>query len=188
MQQLNSHQFSKVYEWLGIDLKKLGCVMLDLDPIEKMIDDDKLYYSSDIGKFWIKGWVAGETPHITLLYGLLTEAINYKPHIEEVLKGWSLKFAEIDHFDFFHSPYENEPYYCIVAHIKTTESLLEGHDRLQFLPHINTFAGYKPHMTIAYIKKELGKEYRNNLIDELNKIFKGRQLPIKEGLNLGDKK
>lgn len=188
MQQLSSHQFKIVYQWLGIDLNKLGCVMLDLDPIQKRIEDDKLYYSSDSNKFWIKGWVAEKTPHITLLYGLLSEAVNYKSHIEEVLKDWNLDNVEIDHFGYFDSPYSDEPYYCIVAHIKVTDTLLEGHNRLQFLPHINTFSGYKPHMTIAYIKKELGDKYRDNLIEELNKTFKGISLIVKEDINLGGNK
>ena len=195
--QLKSHDFAEVYKWLGINLNKLGCVMLDLDPIEvprDMIDgfthypkfQDKLYFAKDKERFWIDGWVVDKVPHITLLYGLLDEAKNYEPHIEQVLKGWRLNEIEIEDVDYFNSPYEDEKYYCIVAHIKVTDELLEGHRRLEFLPHINTFAGYKPHMTIAYIKKD--EEFRDDFISNLKTELVGKKLKVKEEINLGGNK
>ena len=203
MKQLKSHDFPEVYEWLGINLNKLGCVMLDLEPIRMpthIIQEHEtgvqvnfdaflkeyLYYANNKERFWIDGYVADKVPHITLLYGLLEEAKNYAPHIEKVLAGWKLNEVEIDHFGYFDSPYPDEPYYCVVAHIKVTPELLEGHHRLEFLPHINTFAEYKPHMTIAYIKKD--NKMRDNFIEDLKKEFSGKKMKVNETLNLGGNK
>lgn len=194
MKQLKSHDFPEVYQWLGINLNKLGCVMLDLEPVkidhwlaQDSVSSYKLgfpfYYANNKERFWIDGYVADKVPHITLLYGLLEEAKNYAPHISKVLAGWKLDSVEVDHFGYFDSPYPDEPYYCVVAHIKVTPELLEGHHRLEFLPHINTFAEYKPHMTIAYIKKE--DVVRDNLIADLEKEFKGKRLKVEEKVNLG---
>jgi hypothetical protein len=192
--QLKSHDFADVYKWLGINLNKLGCVMLDVEPLESMRRvenydvDVALYYAKNKERFWIDGWVADKVAHITLLYGLLEEGKNYEPHIQKVLSGWKLENVEIESVGYFDSPYPDEPYYCIIAHIKVTPELLEGHQRLEFLPHVNTFATYKPHMTICYISKEQGEVYRDMLIAEFNTIWAEKKLNIKEEINLGGNK
>ena len=198
MKQLNSHQFEEVYKDLKINLDDLGCIMLDLEPlnIDHWIGQDGVssytlgfpfYYARNKTRFWIDGWVAGKVPHITLLYGLLDQArIDFESNIEKVLEGWKLEEVEIEDFRVFDSPYGDEPYYCVVAHIKKTDELLEGHNRLEFLPHINTFTGYKPHMTIAYIEKsaEIAKD---NLVADLKREFIGKKLKVKS-LNFGGNK
>ena len=192
--QLNSHQFKEVYEELGISLDKLGCIMLDLKPLGNMYSiafdgpGVALYSSKNKDRFWIDGWVADKTPHITLLYGLLDSGKNYEKYVEQVLRGWRLSSIEIDHIGYFDSPYEDESYYCIVAHIKVTPELLEGHQRLEFLPHVNTFAGYRPHMSIAYISKEQGELYRDNIIQQFNDLWAGKKLEVSSELNFGGDK
>ena len=116
--QLSSHQFKDVYKWLGIDLNKLGCLMLDTEPLylpshiiydwetgagvnfDKFFLDLFMYKSLNPDRFWINGLVSDNVPHITLLYGLLSEAKNYKPHIEEVLLGWNLETVKIADIGF----------------------------------------------------------------------------------------
>lgn len=194
MIQLKSHDYVDVYKGLGINLSTLGCVMLDIEPLNNMYSisldgaEVALYYAKDKTRFWIDGWVADKVAHVTLLYGLLETAKNYSWHIEQVLKGWKLEYVEIEDIGYFDSPYLDEEYYCIVAHIKVTPELVEGHQRLEFLPHINTFAGYKPHMTIAYIDKKQGEVYRDNLIKDFKKLWVFKKLKVKEGLNLGGNK
>ena len=53
-----------------------------------------------------------------MLYGLLEQGKNFEPHIREVLRGWKLEEVEIEDIGFFESPYPDEKYWCIVAHIK----------------------------------------------------------------------
>jgi 2'-5' RNA ligase len=191
MKQLSSHDFKKVYEWLGINLNTLGCVMLDIEPLSNMYTIEfegagvALYYAKNKERFWIDGWVIGKIAHITLLYGLLEKGKNYVPHIEEVLKGWELSEVEIDHIGYFDSPYEDELYWCLVAHIKLSPELLEGHRRLEFLPHVNTFSDYKAHITICYLNKEQGEQYRDDMIREFNELWAGKRLKVKSALNLG---
>lgn len=189
MKQLNSHDFEDVYKNLNINLNTLGCVMLDLESLGSMAGTvrkkEDLYYAKNPERKWIKGWVAGETPHITLLYGLLDNAHNWENHISSVLNGWEMDTVEIENISYFESPYEDEPYYCLVAHIKVTPELLEGHQRLEFLPHINTFTGYKPHMTIGYISKD--EDLRDDYIKRLNNFWAGKHLKVRKGINLGYK-
>lgn len=184
MKQLNSHLFESVYKDLDIDLDKLGCIMLDIDGknIPNLIEEENLYFTPDDKKFWIKGFVAGKTPHLTLLYGLLESGLVWEKQVKTVLEGWDLPSVTVKEVGYFESPYENEPYYCIVAHIEITPKLLEGHQRLEFLPHINTFAGYKAHLTLAYVKKY--DIIRDNIINLYNKALKGSQLTV-TGINLG---
>lgn len=193
--QLSTNDFKGVYEGLAINISKLGCMMLDLEKMELdnsfydgftrfPIFEHLLYYTQDKEKFWIR-FVADKTPHVTLLYGLMQSAHNYKNYIENfLLKDWKMDDVEIDHFGYFESPYDDEPYYCIVAHIKVTPELLEGNQRMEFLPHINTFAGYKPHFTIAYIKKD--EVARDNFIADLNLHHAGTKLKV-TGYNFGKK-
>lgn len=191
--QLKSHDFPKIYEELNINLDKMGCIMIDVEPLKSMysIEVDgagvALYYAKNKERKWINGWVVGDVAHITLLYGLLENGHVWKKHVDTVLTGWELREVEIDHISYFDSPYEDEEYYCIVAHIKVTDELMEGHQRLEFLPHINTFTGYKPHMTLCYLDKKQGEAYRDRIIEEFNKLWSGKKLRVKE-LNYGYKK
>ena len=174
---LKAHDFGKVYEALGLNLATLGCVMADLEPAEIDIKTKcTFHYSENTDRFWIKGYVADLNPHVTLLYGLLQKANNYKWHIDQVLDGWKLDEVEIEDFGYFDSPYADEQYYCVIAHIKVTPELLDGHQRLSFLPHINTFPKYTPHITIAYIDKN--ERELENLLFSLNENYKGKKLKV----------
>lgn len=190
MSQLSSHQFTDMYKELGIDVTELGCVMLDVEPIHvlQMVEnaEDDLYFTKDPKKFWIKGAVAEKTAHATLMYGLLEHATKMRKYINRVLKDWTLRSVEVESVGKFDSQYPDEPYYCVVAHLKVTPRLLEGNERLKFLPHINTFAGYKPHITLAYIKKD--DKILNKWTTTLGRELKGRRYMFSDKLNLGSKK
>lgn len=185
--QFNSHDFEEIYSEIEVDVNKLGCVMLDVSgkSIPMVPDKDDLYYSEDKEKFWIKGFVAGKNPHVTLLYGLMKPASEWEKQINEILSSWKMEEVSVDHVGFFESNLKNEPYYCIIAHIEKTPKLLEGHKRLELLPHINTFSEYDPHITIAYIKKDEKK--RDAIVTYYNRILKGKQFPVLN-INLGKEK
>lgn len=189
--KLNSNNFKKVYKELGVELDKLGCVMLDVEPNKQMMisEDAKnglsLYTSKNQNRKWINGWVADKTPHVTLLYGLIENANKIKSQVDSVLDGWEIDSVEIENVSFFESPYEDEPYYCIIAHVKKIEKLVEGHNRLQFLPHINTFPEYTPHITICYIEKNAKK--MKEVVAILNKGLSGIKIKVKKELNYGYK-
>lgn len=194
VKNMSAHLFKPVYEWLGINLNKLGCVMLDVkddkalqfNALQLENPPEILYYAKNKERFWIDGWVANKNPHITLLYGLLQLAKHYESHINKVMEGWVMSPLEIEDIGFFPSPYPDEDYNCLVAHIKVTSSLLEGHARLSFLPHVNTFTTYKPHMTLGYIKND--PYWRDKIISQLKGKLIGKKLDCETKLNLGDAK
>lgn len=174
-----------VYANLGIDVSKLGCIMLDLDPIivTDLVDQGKadLYSSVHSDRYWISGAVAENKAHITLLYGLLSKGQTWKGLVDEVLTGWDWPQLTIQKVSAFPSMFDDEPYSCIIAEIKISPELLEGHQRLSLLPHINTFGEYKAHVTLAYVKQEAEAKW----VKALNKNIKGTLSPVK--LNYGGK-
>ncbi len=185
----SAYQYTSVYEDLGIGIGKLGCIMLDIIPedLEQIVSDvispEDAYIATDPSRH-INGIVAGQ-PHITLLYGLLRTGTEMHKHVLAVLDdGAKLpKAAWINSVGYFDSPKPEDPYYCIVAHVSLTPEWQEAHDRLQLLPHINTFPGYKAHMTLAYIRKD--EELRDRVVASLNSALRGRVFEAGE-LNLGD--
>jgi hypothetical protein len=182
----NSNDFRDMYKKLGINQDKLGCIMLniDKDAIPELPEEfkDLLYTSKNKERFWIKGFVGGDEPHCTLLYGLMESGKKNKKYVDKVLGDWKPDAIKVASIGFFDSPYKDDPYYCIVAHLEVTDNLLEGRSRLELLPHINTFPGYKAHVTIAYIeknddaKKKIIKHYKDTLV--------GKKLKV-DGLNYG---
>jgi 2'-5' RNA ligase len=182
---LSSHAFPQVYEDLGIDVQELGCIMLNTEPliVSDIVDEDHLYYAADKERYeFVDGIVSEKVPHVTLLFGLIGSGRAMKKHVDAVLADWMLPALEIDHVDFFESKIESEPYYCLVAKIFPSEELVEGNARLRFLPHIDTFPTYKPHITLAYIKKD--ETLKDSYIDLLNTRFKGKVIEPRD-INYG---
>lgn len=180
----NSYDYPEMYKELGVDNDKLGCIMLDVDgskiPGFDPTTQDVLYYSPDPKKFWVKGFVAGDNPHVTLLGGLMEQGLKWKKYVDKVLEGWTCPTITLKDVGYFDS---KEPCYCIVAHVEVSPELIEGRERLQLLPHIDSFpGGYKPHVTLAYIKKD--DKIRDFVISLYNKRLQGMSLKTL-GINYG---
>lgn len=200
MKEVKAHDYKEIYEMLGYNLSKLGCLMLDTEQIklpthiiqdwetgagvnfDTFFKDLYMYKSGNKDRFWINGYVAENTPHLTLFYGFLQEAKCYKKHIEMLLLNSNINTVKIEDVSFFESPYEDEPYYCIVAKVEKTSELLEAHNKMTLLPNIQTFPEYKPHITIAYIKKDTIA--RDVFIEDLKHSLVGKEIRV-IGLNYG---
>lgn len=181
MTQVNAHMFEDVYEDLGVNLDTLGCVMLDVEPINTaaFIETSDLYFTTNEKRFWINGDKGQK--HVTLLYGLLPSVRQW--HVDRILDGMYLPTRlEFDGDPIkFESPYEDENYECIVAPVRL--NCVGGlNDRLSMLPHVKTFQTYKPHVTIAYVRKGWYAENR----DALNYV--SHLKPQATGLNYGSMK
>lgn len=191
---LNSHQFPQVYKKLGITVSDLGCIMLDVEPFDivSLVEngENDLFYGDIPDLKYAQGAVAEESAHVTLLYGLLESGQKWKSQVDAVLDGWNPPLLSVESVGFFPSNIEGQDYSAIIGHIEVTDALLEGNQRLQLLPHVNTFPGYKPHVTLAYIKNgPSGVEWtdtaRNKWIETLQKEFKGKTFRVTR-INYGD--
>lgn len=178
--QIASRDYPDLYKDIDIDEDDLGCIMLDLAPMEVMKHvegmEDDLFENP---KFDQGSVPAETTPHVTLLYGLLENGNKWKNKVDLLLKDWKLKSVKIDHVDFF----ETSDSYAIVAHLEKTPELVDGHERLTLLPHVNTFSEYKPHMTLAYVSLDADPK---KWVNKLAKIYNGKTIKA-FGINYGDK-
>lgn len=175
--QPNIHDFPWLAEATGIDVNKLGAVMLPVNFRPGVVssgydsgalNQDDLYTAADPAHFWIKGDVSGDGAHVTLLYGLLTPAYDQPDTIYKLLRGWVRPaWLPIATFDVFPSNLPGENYSCIVAKIGDRDGALqEARGLLQYLPHVDTFPEYLPHATVAYVKPaavDFWLEYLNGL-------------------------
>lgn len=180
---VNAMQFPQVYQQLGIDVGNLGCIMLDTEPltVNDVIPESELY-SSDEHQY-VDGIVSETVPHVTLLYGLLSSGPLMMPHVDQVLSGWTPEDLTIESVSSFPSHDPAELYVCIIAKLTVTPNLIEGNGRLRFLPHIDTFIQYTPHITLAYVKAD--DEAVNQAVYALNERFAGKQVKV-TGINYGD--
>lgn len=149
-----------------------GCVLTYLDFIDwediiNQIDEDDLYTGETYGKV--------KTPHLTYLYGYEDTKID---EVKEKLDELNLKPFQIetDAIDLF----ESENYDVVKFNVKKSKLLQSIFDKLSELPNKNLFKNYSPHITIAYVKKGLGKKYLNSIdytvikmINEISYIEKG---------------
>ena len=126
---MSAREYQEVYQDLGIDTNKLGCIMVNTAPIEvsSLIDADDLHY--DKADEFARGIVSESVPHVTLLYGLLSGGPAMQKHVDRVLDGWSIDNVQITDVTAFTG---NPDYSPLVAEV-AIEELLEDHQPLQLL-------------------------------------------------------
>lgn len=175
------HDFKNVTDRLGIYPNELGAVLLDFESLgEKILPEEWLYYSPDQDEWWVKGWV-GDRAHVTLRYGLLDQGVDLKNEIEELLSGLPLPSVDVMDTTSFGDP--EGPYAAIVLRVTNTPELMEFYRRLSYLPHVDTFTPWVPHVTVAYVKRENA----DLAIALSNHVFTGQTL-IPTRINLGEDK
>ncbi len=183
--QVSVRDMPTLYDELVVDQAMVsdaslrGCIMLKTEKLDvlSLMSGHESELAQDVAMD--RSPVPGETsPHVTLLYGLLNNGNTWKDSVDEVLSGWSVETVTIEDIGFFELPDS----YAIIAHIKKTTELVEGHDRIGLLPNAETFSEYKPHMTLAYIRKDadLGKWIQN-----LGTAYNGKELAT-DGIDYGD--
>lgn len=179
--QISARDFPHVYEDLGINLSDLGCIMLDTEPIDIMEQIQDLYESANIyygePEDQHYGIPATTEPHVTLLYGLLQNGHVWRDKVNEMLMGWTcpeLTVQKVSYFDIGKA-------FAVIALLKKTPELIDGHERLTLLPHVNTFSEYVPHVSLVYVDKTVDVDA---LVKKLNKQLKGATLKT-TGINYG---
>ena len=132
-----------------------GCVMVEV-PVTNWNEIISTINKDDLYEVEGENYGIQQNPHLTLLYGLKSNIT--KEQVEQVLAKTidnDKVIIEIENIDTF----ENDNFDVVKFNIKKTEQLQKLFDSLSELPNENTFPDYKPHMTIAYVKKGLGKKY-----------------------------
>lgn len=178
--QLASRDLPDLYEGIDIDMDELGCIMVDTVKIPvtqfvKNFKEEELFEQER----YDQGSVVGETkPHVTLLFGLLENGNVWKDKVDMLLEGWQLPTVTIEEVSYF----DVGDSYAVIALVERTPELVDGHERLTLLPHVNTFSEYYPHITLAYIKKEADVD---KWVKSLNRKYKGQKVAT-TGLNYGD--
>lgn len=163
----------------GINVFELGCIMLDvtMPDLTEAIPESWAYTSTSPDHWWITG--VQTEGHVTLLYGLIPSLVD-RAAVDEVLDGWEPPAAWSNGLEVFRSPFEDEPYACIVARIHD-QRLLDAHQRLSLLPHINTHPEYKAHVTLAYV--HVDKEQKT--VEAITHLLGGRLRFAPDRLNYG---
>jgi 2'-5' RNA ligase len=195
MARLSAYLYPDLYKELGVDANELGCIMLDVAPFEvvSMVEDgeaDIYHHPDQVNHKYTGGAPAEHVAHLTLLYGLLESGQKWKGHVDTVLDGWTPPALKIEKVSHFPGSLEGEDYSVIIGQVELTPELVEGHDRLSLLPHIDTFPGYHPHITLAYIKngpssRGGGENNVEKWIRSLNNAFAGKTFPVTR-INYGD--
>ncbi len=147
---LTAHQFPAVYERHGIDLSRLGCVMLDVETpgwLARALRPEWLYTSPNQSHHWITGLQTRS--HVTLRYGLLPDVVPLD--VDEVLADWSKPdVVRVTGLRAFGSPFPDEDYRCIIGMVERAD-VIEAWRRLGFLPNVTRYDRYQPHVTLAYV-------------------------------------
>ena len=143
---------SKEYSWVYVDMPKEFCK--DFLRFGEEIDPDDLFINEAENGL-------EKDPHVTVKYGLLTnEAKDIRDRFKDETGG-KVKISESSFF--------SGDEYDVLKFTVVSKDLERLHTRLNELPHEDSFCDYKPHATIAYLKKGCGKKYDGKF--KFNKTF-----------------
>lgn len=140
-----------------------GCAMLyfkfpEMKEIQSKIAKEDIYEDPKDPSYGLE-----KNPHCTLLYGLWKKV---KPEeVSEVVKSFEIGECTIHKV----SKFESDDYDVLKFEVKNPV-LHKINKKLTEFPHTNKFKDYKPHATIAYLKKGMADKYI--------KMFKGEEFKI----------
>lgn len=165
MKSLNE-QLIKIKSIMGINENKqiypYGCVMLyfnddDVKKIYPIIDQDDLYTDGE-------GYGLETEPHCTLLYGLHDNVTD--EDIEHVIENHVFDTCKAHNLSCF----ENDLYDVLKFDIDGN-GLFKINDELKQFPYTTEYPNYHPHMTIAYLKPGMGKNYVKLLSKRYDRLY-----------------
>lgn len=151
MAPMNSSQRAELLKAHGHDLASLKAVMLKTENIRvsDYIDEPgDLFYGEGYDLRYCQGAVAEKTAHLTLHQGILP---SVSPSlIDSMLGVYDLSEVRISNIGGWPSA---DGFTTIVAHVCDYDGQLqELHDRLRWLPHIDSFPTFMPHITLAFVR------------------------------------
>lgn len=128
-----------------------GCVMLyfnfpTMKILHRAIKPEDLYTEEGSRSFGLE-----REPHVTLLYGL-HDGVEVS-EVEELVQTYPFSRCRLYNASLFENEYDVLKFNVEGINLYTCNKLLKG------LPHTNNFPDYRPHTTIAYLKKGKGAQY-----------------------------
>lgn len=156
--KLDALQFKKLQEEFLFERTgdiKYGCLMVNFkcnehDKVAKQIKKEDLYDKEGFG--------IEHDCHVTILYGFHKE-VDSKELFDKIRKdvkdGIEIKLTDISCFEGS----DND----VLKFGVESDLLHRLNKKVREFPHTNKFSDYKPHMTIAYVKKGKGREYVKKL-------------------------
>lgn len=146
---------------------KYCCLMLQYkvtktwwDSLQDLIDEKDIVRVD--GAYGREKW---RDAHVTIMYGLHADADI--EDIKECVLDIPVRDIRIEKVSIF----EGSTYDVVKLDVDY-EFLKKMNRSLRILPNTKTFNTYKPHMTLAYVKKGKGKLYAQTLSTKLKKTLK----------------
>jgi 2'-5' RNA ligase len=146
---------------------KFSCAMLNIS--EK---------NASVFEYWAKKNISekdisineDDVPHVTVKYGLHDTKPDKLKKILKGVKSIKLKFGKITKFD------ENPNFDVLKVDVESKELEKLNKKISKEMDHTNTFSKYKPHITLAYVKKGkckdlVGNDFFTEFEDEVDEIF-----------------
>lgn len=140
----------------SINGHKYGCVMVEIpvsnwNEITSSIDPEDIFHGDENDD--PKG--IQENPHVTILYGLHDDVTPEM--VKSVFENYSGDInIKVDGVGIFE---KNDKFDVVKFNVIPDGALQHLHDELSKFPNSDQFPDYKPHITIAYVKKGTGKKY-----------------------------
>lgn len=151
---------------------EFGCAMLffdfpQMEEIHSLIDENDLYIDDEDSSFGLE-----TEPHCTLLWGLHDNVTT--DELKGIVNNEDFNFHQ-QFLGYNISLFDTNPTYDVLKldvgyKRKGNPILTKCNKKLSSLPHESTEFDYHPHMTIAYLKKGMGKKYIEK--------FKGNQFDL----------
>ena len=138
------------------DSYDFGCAMVEIpfedwNQITGKIDPEDAYEVEGDRSYGIQ-----DNPHVTILYGL--HGSVSPEEVKEVLDRFDgdlkVRISGIGTF-------ENEDFDVVKMNVVPDGGLQRLHDMVSELPNSDQYPEYKPHITIAYVKKGRVKKYED---------------------------
>lgn len=140
-----------------------GCVMLyfdfpEMENLHSQIDEEHIYTEDNDNSYGLE-----TEPHCTLLYGLHDNVSTEM--VENIMKNYAFGSCTIKNASLF----ENEKFDVLKFDVEG-DGLHDCNKDLCKFPHTTNFPDYHPHMTIAYLKPGMGKEYAEMFKDKVETL------------------
>ena len=144
----------RVYEY--------GCVMVGLDldgkewkNIQGMIDEDDIYHG-DKESGTDGGFGRELDPHVTVLFGVHANVPD--EDVEKIIDKCKKPEVELQKI----STFDNELFDVLKFDVNSPD-LHELNELFKKLPYTTEYPNYHPHATICYLKKGMGKKYKEKM-------------------------